>query len=168
MKVMKVMKVMKQASFGLKLTAKQTRKQVFLDQVGRIVPWSALVELIAPYAPRAARVVRPFALETMLRLRDPEMHWAPKSNPWHFSVKARIGVDIEVRWCIAMRAGQGGSPVSGDLAFGSRPGKDEIPRTEDVETLDGRIQSTCTRSKRPPSEDNNPAARTGSRWAGHS
>ena len=40
---------MKKASPGLKLAVKQARKQVFLDQMDRVVPWSALVELIAPY-----------------------------------------------------------------------------------------------------------------------
>ena len=42
---------MKQAALPLDLSAKKTRKQVFLDQMDQVVPWAALVELIAPYYP---------------------------------------------------------------------------------------------------------------------
>ncbi len=42
---------MKQASLNLNLNAKKTRKQVFLEQMEQVVPWAALVELIAPYYP---------------------------------------------------------------------------------------------------------------------
>ena len=42
---------MKQATLNLDLSAKKTRKQVLLDQMDRMVPWAALVELIAPYYP---------------------------------------------------------------------------------------------------------------------
>jgi len=42
---------MKQATLPLDLNAKKTRKQVFLDQMEHVVPWAALVELIAPYYP---------------------------------------------------------------------------------------------------------------------
>lgn len=40
---------MKQAALNLNLSAKKTRKQVFLEQMDQVVPWTALVELIAPY-----------------------------------------------------------------------------------------------------------------------
>ena len=46
-----IIEIMKQASLGLTLTAKQTRKQVFVDQMDQVFPWAALVELIAPYYP---------------------------------------------------------------------------------------------------------------------
>jgi transposase, IS5 family len=39
---------MKQASLNLDLSAKKTRMQVFLEQMEQVVPWAALVELIAP------------------------------------------------------------------------------------------------------------------------
>jgi IS5 family transposase len=42
---------MKQASLNFNLNAKKTRKQVFLEQMEQVVPWTALVELIAPYYP---------------------------------------------------------------------------------------------------------------------
>ena len=40
---------MKQSS--LDLSTKKTRKQELLAQMDRVVPWAALVELIAPYYP---------------------------------------------------------------------------------------------------------------------
>ena len=38
---------MKQAALKLNLSVKKTRKQVFLEQMDKVVPWAALVELIA-------------------------------------------------------------------------------------------------------------------------
>ena len=40
---------MKQATLGLNLDLKKTRKRQFLEQMDQVVPWAALVELIAPY-----------------------------------------------------------------------------------------------------------------------
>ena len=40
---------MKQATLNLDLSAKKTRKQVFLEQMEHVVLWAALIELIAPY-----------------------------------------------------------------------------------------------------------------------
>jgi len=71
---------MKQASLGLKLTARQTRKQVFLEQMDRVVPWPALVELIAPYYPEGRTGRPPFALETMLRIHFLQL-WFTLSDP---------------------------------------------------------------------------------------
>ena len=42
---------MKQSSLDLNLSTKRTRKQELLDQMEFVVPWAALVELIAPYYP---------------------------------------------------------------------------------------------------------------------
>jgi len=41
---------------------------VFLDEMNRVVPWTELMALIAPHAPRAKTGRPPFALETMLRI----------------------------------------------------------------------------------------------------
>ena len=71
---------MKQASLGLKLTARQTRKQVFLEQMDRVVPWAALVELIAPYYPEGRTGRPPFALETTLRVHFLQL-WFTLSDP---------------------------------------------------------------------------------------
>lgn len=43
---------MKQTSLDLKLNVKKTRKREFLEQMECVVPWAALVELIAPYSLR--------------------------------------------------------------------------------------------------------------------
>ena len=59
---------MKQASLELNLSAKKTRKREFLEQMQRVVPWAALVALIAPYYPEGRTGRPPFALETMLRV----------------------------------------------------------------------------------------------------
>ena len=59
---------MKQISLALNLSTRQTRKQVFLEQMEQVVPWQELVQLIAPYYPQGRNGRPPFALQTMLRL----------------------------------------------------------------------------------------------------
>jgi len=46
-----MMTVMNQTDLGLNLTTKRTRKREFLAQMERVVPWGALVELVAPHGP---------------------------------------------------------------------------------------------------------------------
>ena len=55
---------MKQDSLGFGDAGKRTRKREFLDEMERVVPWSALVELVAPYAPEGRRGRPPFSVET--------------------------------------------------------------------------------------------------------
>ena len=61
---------MKQAALNLNLnlSVKRTRKQVFLEQMDQVVPWAALVEVIAPYYPEGNTGRPPFSLQTMLRI----------------------------------------------------------------------------------------------------
>ena len=59
---------MKQISLALNLSTRQTRKQVFLEQMEQVVPWQELVQLIAPYYPQGRNGRPPFELQTMLRL----------------------------------------------------------------------------------------------------
>ena len=40
---------MKQAALDLNLSLKKTRRREFLEQMERVVPWAALVMLIAPH-----------------------------------------------------------------------------------------------------------------------
>ncbi len=49
---------------------KRTRKREFLDEMDDVVPWSDLVQLIEPFAPKpGAKGGRPaFPLQTMLRI----------------------------------------------------------------------------------------------------
>ena len=59
---------MNQRSLDLNLSTKATRKQVLLAHMERVVPWAALVAVIAPYYPEGKNGRPPFELETMLRL----------------------------------------------------------------------------------------------------
>jgi transposase, IS5 family len=59
---------MKQTSLHLDLKVKKTRKQIFLEQMEKAVPWAALVERIAPYYPEGKAGRPPFSLQTMLRV----------------------------------------------------------------------------------------------------
>jgi len=58
---------MKQASFDMILSTKKTRKCEFLEQMELVVPWKALVEMIAPFYPEGRTGRPPFSLEAMLR-----------------------------------------------------------------------------------------------------
>lgn len=71
---------MKQASLELNLSMKKTRKRDFLEQMERVVPWSELVALIAPYYPEGRSGRPPFALETMLRTHFLQQ-WFSLSDP---------------------------------------------------------------------------------------
>ena len=71
---------MKQATLSLDLSVKKTRKQVFLDQMDQVVPWAALVGLIAPYYPEGKTGRPPFSLMTMLRIHFMQQ-WFTLSDP---------------------------------------------------------------------------------------
>ena len=71
---------MKQASLSLDLCTKKTRKQVFLEEMERVVPWTALVQRIAPYYPEGRHGRPPFSLETMLRVHFMQQ-WFSLSDP---------------------------------------------------------------------------------------
>ena len=71
---------MKQASLGLGNSTKSTRKRAFLAEMDRVVPWSALVELVAPFAPEGRRGRPPFSVETMLRMHFMQQ-WFTLSDP---------------------------------------------------------------------------------------
>jgi transposase, IS5 family len=71
---------MKQAELGLNLTTKRTRKREFLAQMERVVPWAALVELVAPYGPEGKKGRPPFPVEMMLRIHFMQQ-WFTLSDP---------------------------------------------------------------------------------------
>ncbi len=75
---------------------KRTRKREFLDEMDAVVPWSDLVQLIEPFAPKpGAKGGRPaFPLQTMLRIHfmrqwfglfDPAMEEALHDVPMYQS-----------------------------------------------------------------------------------
>ena len=71
---------MKQATLNLGLTIKKTRKREFLEQMEQVVPWTALVDLIAPYYPEGRTGRPPFSLQTMLRTHFMQQ-WFTLSDP---------------------------------------------------------------------------------------
>jgi IS5 family transposase len=71
---------MKQATLELNLNLKKTRKREFLDQMEQVVPWTALVALIAPYYPEGLTGRPPFCLQTMLRVYFMQQ-WFTLSDP---------------------------------------------------------------------------------------
>jgi IS5 family transposase len=71
---------MKQTDLGLNLGTKRTRKREFLDEMNRVMPWTELVALIAPFAPEGKQGRPPFATETMLRIHFMQQ-WFTLSDP---------------------------------------------------------------------------------------
>ena len=71
---------MKQLSLGLNLSTKKTRKAKFLDEMERVVPWAALVQIVEPHCPRAKTGRPPFPVETMLRIHYLQQ-WFSLSDP---------------------------------------------------------------------------------------
>jgi len=62
------MKQLTLATVGFERYAKTTRRAAFLAEMERVVPWSALCELIAPSYPKPGNGRPPVAVERMLRL----------------------------------------------------------------------------------------------------
>ena len=57
-----------QSSLGLGTSTKRTRRREFLGEMGRVVPWSALVAEIAPFMPEGKRGRPAFPVESLLRI----------------------------------------------------------------------------------------------------
>jgi IS5 family transposase len=74
------MAAMKQLGLGLNLSTKRTRKREFLDEMDRVVPWTALVQVVEPYYPKAKTGRPPFGIETMLRIHYLQL-WFALSDP---------------------------------------------------------------------------------------
>jgi transposase, IS5 family len=71
---------MKQATLGLHLSVKKTRKREFLEEMNKVVPWAELLALITPYCPEGRTGRPPFSLETMLRTHFMQQ-WFNLSDP---------------------------------------------------------------------------------------
>ena len=74
------MGAMKQLGLGLNLSTKKTRKREFLEEMNRVVPWAALVQIVAPHYPKARTGRPPFGIETMLRIHYLQQ-WFGLSDP---------------------------------------------------------------------------------------
>ena len=71
---------MKQTSLSLGTSTRRTRKRQFLDEMERVVPWSALLALIEPHAPKGQRGRPPFPTEALLRIHFMQQ-WFTLSDP---------------------------------------------------------------------------------------
>jgi IS5 family transposase len=69
-----------QASLKLFLNVKTTRRQVLIYHMEQVVPWNALVDLIALYCPEGSTVRLPFSLLTMLRVHFVQL-WFTMYDP---------------------------------------------------------------------------------------
>lgn len=66
---------------GFEKYRKKTRKEQFLDEMERIIPWKELCEVIEPYYPKPEGPGRkPIGLERMLRIHFLQ-HWFELSDP---------------------------------------------------------------------------------------
>jgi IS5 family transposase len=59
---------------------KRTRREVFLAEMEKVIPWSALLGLIEPVYPKAGRGRHPYPLESMLRIHLLQQ-WYALSDP---------------------------------------------------------------------------------------
>jgi transposase, IS5 family len=62
------MKQLTLATVGFERYAKTTRRAAFLDEMDRVVPWSALCALIEPFYPKPGNGRPPVGVERMLRI----------------------------------------------------------------------------------------------------
>ena len=59
---------MKQTDLGLDLSTRRTRKQILLEEMNQVMPWSDLLSFIAPHAPVANTGCPPSDLALMVRI----------------------------------------------------------------------------------------------------
>jgi transposase, IS5 family len=74
------MKQLTLATAGFDRYAKTTRRTVFLGEMERVVPWSALCGLIEPFYPKPGNGRPPIGIERMLRIYFLQ-HWFNLSDP---------------------------------------------------------------------------------------
>ena len=94
---------MEQASLNLGLLSKKTRKQIFPQEMEKLVPWADLEALVDTplYHQFAQRVVNatlmaaPSPTKNKDHARNPEMHPSKKGEQMYFGMKGHIGADAE-------------------------------------------------------------------------
>jgi IS5 family transposase len=65
---------------GFEKFGRKSQRELFLEEMDKLVPWSALVALIEPHYPRGKNGRPPVGLERMLRLYFLQ-HWFNLSDP---------------------------------------------------------------------------------------
>lgn len=68
------------ASMAWQQKKKVTRREQFLSEMNKVIPWTSLLALIEPHYPRAGRGRRPLPLEVMLRVYFLQQ-WFDLSDP---------------------------------------------------------------------------------------
>lgn len=70
------------SDYELTMTKKQAKREKFLSEMGVVVPWQSLIELIEPYYIKISkkRGRPPYPLATMLRVYL-QQHWYSLSDP---------------------------------------------------------------------------------------
>jgi hypothetical protein len=85
------MKQLTLATVGFERYAKTTRRAVFLAEMERVVPWSALCALIEPFYPKPGNGRPPVGVERMLRISNgstcPTRQWKRR-----FTIRRRCAV----------------------------------------------------------------------------
>src|SRR5437016_8131976 len=94
------MKQLTLAAIGFERYAKTTRRAAFLVEMERVVPWSALCALIAPFYPKPGNGRPPIGIERMLRIYCLQQ-WFNLSDPaveeaLYDSLAMRRFVDIDL------------------------------------------------------------------------
>lgn len=59
---------------------RKTRREIFLDEMEKVVPWSALEAVVEPHYPKAGKGRHPYPLRTMLRIHLMQQ-WYALSDP---------------------------------------------------------------------------------------
>ena len=66
---------------------KRTRREVFLEKMEQVVPWSRLMQVIEPYYPKSGKRARPpIGLERMLRMYFLQQWYGLADEAWEDAV----------------------------------------------------------------------------------
>jgi transposase, IS5 family len=74
------MKMMSFASLAYENKKRKTRREKFLEEMDRVIPWAELIEVIKKYYPKAGNGRQPMPLERMLRIYFMQQ-WYGLSDP---------------------------------------------------------------------------------------
>ena len=90
---------------------KRTRREVFLAEMHRAVPWSQLEALIVPHYPKAGGGRRPYPLATMLRIHCLQQ-WYGLSDP---AMEEELYEIASMRQFAGLSLARGTVPMSGSM-----------------------------------------------------
>ena len=111
---------MKRASFASMVyenKKKKTRREKFLEEMDRVIPWEELLQVISPHYPKAGNGRQPMPLSRMLRIYFMQQ-WYGLSDP---AMEDSLWADIVAAAGEPMISATGGTPNVHVVAH-SRPG----------------------------------------------